>query len=126
MPFTRSVMGCSTNATIARAIRSRRLFILQLASTRELQPWVIRRGADEPEGEVVGVLPGYLADQGAVLASLVGEGQGAIGEGRLARDVHRWLPGAVGGPGEGTIVPDRQGDLDGRGGLGRPAPCQLP
>src|ERR1700758_5479515 len=67
---------------------------------RELQPRVIRRTADETESEVVGVLPGHLADQGPGQAPLGGKGQGAVGEGRLACDVHRWLARAGGGPTE--------------------------
>src|SRR4029077_3614617 len=93
---------------------------------RELQPRVIRRGANETEAEVVGVLPGHLADQGPVLASLSGKGQDAVGQGRLACDLHRWLARAGGGPGERAVVLDRQGNLRVLGRRGGPCPGQLP
>ena len=47
----------------------------------ELQPRVGRRCADESEGEVVGVLPGHLSGQRAVLSSLGREGEDSVSEG---------------------------------------------
>ena len=95
-------------------------------SACELQPRVVRRCADEPEGEVVGVLPGHLSGQRAVLTSLGGEGQDAVSEGRLARDRRRRLARARGVPVEFAVVLDRQGDLRVLGRRGRPGPGQLP
>src|SRR4051812_20656293 len=96
MPFTRLVIGLSTKDLIPRAILSPGVLIgeppladrLGSASAGELQPRVILRGAQDPEVEVVVILPGDLAGQRAVLAVLIGEGEGPIGEGGLAGDGH--------------------------------------
>jgi hypothetical protein len=48
---------------------------------REQKPGVGRRRADESESEMVGVLPGHLADQRTVLASLGCECQNSVCEG---------------------------------------------
>ena len=44
---------------------------------------------------MVGVLPGHLAGERTVLASLGGEGQDPVGQGRPARDRRRRLARAV-------------------------------
>ena len=93
---------------------------------RELQPRVIRRAADETEGEVVGVLPGHLADQGPVLASLAARVRMPSAKVDLPAMFIGGLPGPVAVQVNVAVVLDRQGDLRVLGRRGGPGPGQLP
>ncbi len=98
---------------------------LLMALPCELQARVVVGCAEETEGEVVVILPGDLARQGAVLAVLVDEVQDAVGVVGLAGDGGGGLAAGRGGPGEVAVVLDRESNLGIRGGRGRPVSGQL-
>ena len=106
--FTNLLLADEINRTPPRTQSSLLEAITAPADDAWTAAW---RTADDAEREVAGVLPGHAADQGAVLASLRGQGQDVVGQGRLACDVHRRLTRAGCVPRERPVILDRQDNL---------------